>query len=486
MSLTRKVAYNTGVQFMARFINLGISFATIAILLRFLGTTGYGKFTASFAFVGLFGVFADLGFFTTLVRELATGKHSEEKVVNNIFTLRSAIALGVFSLAIIIAQFVPSYDAEVKRGVILAAISIFFLTLNQTVIGIFQAKYRMDKGVMGDIVGRIVIFLLLFWAVNNNLSLDMVLWIYVIGNFSTLLISFILARKYLKIQLAFDFEFWHYIFKTTISLGFLLIIGTIIFKNDMVILSLFKPYSDIGIYGASYKLFEQIIVLPSMFLGAAFPALASLIADKNPNINRIISKSFSFLLTLALPLTVGGIFYAKEIISLIAGSEFVESYGLTIMGRPMTAVQIFQILSLCIMVIFISNLASYIIVAANEQKRLFKANIIILFINIGLNFIFIPFYSYFAASITTLLTEILLLWNFTKVLKSLGYKLFSFNIILQSSLASAVMLVFAYLFNSLSLIYITPILILIYFVTLYTVGGIDKDVFKELFGRRNE
>lgn len=486
MSLTKTIAYNTIVQIIGRFLNLIISFSSVALLTRYLGVIGYGEYTTAFALVNLFAVLTDLGFFTTLVRELSIGRHTKEKIVNNILTLRSVVALVVFTLAVIIAQFIPSYSADVKRGVIFAALAIFALTLNQTLVGVFQANFRMDKAVLGDFLGRAVTLALIFFGIRHHASLQQIIAYYIVGNSANLLLTIALSSLYIKFRLAFDWPFWKYTLRTTISLGFLLIIGMVNFRNDMVFLGFFKSAKDVGIYGAAYKMFDQLIVLPSMFLGTTLPAIATLIVQKSERLTAALQKSFNFLFAMAAPTAVFGIFYSREIINFIAGRDFTSASTISLAGHPITAVTAFQILMLNIILIFIGNLTNYTIIAANQQKRLLLPNLLFMLVNIVLNIIFIPRYSYLAAALTTFITEVLLLSNSLYVMRvRLGYSFHYWATVLKTALVCTLTVGLALMLRHYYFLVVLPVLLVFYFTLMYLIRGIDREVVAELIGRKS-
>ena len=67
-SARRRVASNTAVQLAGRGAVLAFGLVSIAVLTRYLGPEDYGKYTLALMYMQLFGVLADVGLFTTVVR----------------------------------------------------------------------------------------------------------------------------------------------------------------------------------------------------------------------------------------------------------------------------------------------------------------------------------------------------------------------------------------------------------------------------------
>ncbi len=70
-SARRRVASNTAVQLAGKGAVLAIGAVSIAIVTRYLGPDDYGKYTLALMYMQLFGVLADVGLFTTVVREIS-------------------------------------------------------------------------------------------------------------------------------------------------------------------------------------------------------------------------------------------------------------------------------------------------------------------------------------------------------------------------------------------------------------------------------
>jgi len=99
-------------------------------------------------------------------------------------------------------------------------------------------------------------------------------------------------------------------------------------------------------------------------------------------------------------------------------------------------------------------------------------------LNVVLNLIFIPKYSYIAASATTVVTEftslaLAFVWS-----AKIGYGIFNkkfAGIVTKVIIASALMGIFIRYFYGLNLVVLILFSVLLYFVVLYVVRGIDKE-----------
>lgn len=484
MSLTRKVAYNTIIQVIGKVITTLISLVLVAALTRYLGVAGYGQYTTIFAYVAFFGVLADFGFFWILVREIAKPNADVNRATSNVLTLRIVIGIIFYGLAALVALFIPQY-ADFRAGIAVTALASLFLALNSTYIGVFQNKLRMDKAALTDVIGRAIILCLTLYLIKLGLGLNAILWAYAIGNIINFFMSAILGQVYVNFRLTFDFPYWKELFWQALPMGIVLILSVIYFKIDTVMLSLLKTSTDVGIYGPPYKVLEIVLLLPVMFMGNVFPIITKYLYDKDERLTHALQKSFDFLIILGFPIIMGVIFTAPRIIKIVAGSEFLVTHTIPpFMGLPSTSPSALQILIIAAGLSFLTSLFGYLIIALGKQAKLIAPYIFLVFFNIGINLILIPKYSYMGAAVSTVLTEFLVLlfsWYIAHKYVDIKFKL---NIVWQSLVATLVLSQFLYFFGEdIHLLILVPLSAILYGISLYLVGGINKDMLGSLTNR---
>lgn len=409
MSYTKKVAYNTIAQFIGKAVGIAVALVTTAVLFRYLGVEGVGKYTTAFAFVAFVSVFADFGLGWTMLRELSIAK-DQSKVFKNIFAFRFIIAL-VFHLLAIAAIWFFNYPIDVKLAVGVLSIAWFFQTLNSTAISVFIQNYRLDIAVTTEIIGKLLVLATVYLISRTNLGLPYIMGSYFVGNMVNLGVNLLFARRYVDVGFAYDKVYWKYAIKQAFPIGIVLVFGYVYWKIDSLMLSLMKGMTDVGIYGTPYKLIEVLQTFPALFLGTTFPLVTKYIVNNDERRYSAFQKEFDFLVLAAVPMIAITFVLAAPIISFIAGSrgaEFINASTVTIMGLPMTAVSTLRILILSVGISFISILYNFTIVSLGKQKQMIWPTISLAIFNIGLNLVLIPRISYIGSALATLATEIAL------------------------------------------------------------------------------
>lgn len=414
MSYTKAVASNTIIQIIGRVVITAVALITTGIITRYLGVFGFGQLQTVFSYLAMFTVLADLGFFFIIVRDLSALDSQEEKVnfIGNALTIRIIAALVVYAIAAVVGFFIYK-EPVIFWGIVFLSISFFALTLQNTVISVFQSTFRMDKTVIADIVGKTATLALIVYAMSIDKGLIGIYVAYIVGSLLNLAVALIMANKIIPIRLRFDLKIGRKILAESAPMGLAVILSTLYFKIDSVILSLIKGSFDVGIYGVPYKIIEVILAIPAIFANTILPIYSRYYRDRDKRLGNSLQRAFDGLMLMATPVTVGLIVMAKPIIQVIGGDEFIASSTITIFGSPATSVTALKILALAVGLAFISQAFSYLISAGGYQRKLILPNLLFVVFNVTANYFLIRHFSYFAAAWVTVATEILVLTTMT-------------------------------------------------------------------------
>lgn len=469
MIQSAQIAKNTLIQIIGKIFSIIIGVIVLGLTTRYLGQIGYGYYTTILVFLQFFAIIMDLGLYLTLVRETSEQPDKENWIFNNFFTLRLISAILILCLAPLLIIFFP-YPNIVKWGVALTAVAFLFNSLTQIMMSVFQRKMDMAKAMLAEIAGKIAHLLVIIVIIYFSGNLLMVLSGNIANSLFNFLLLFFFARRYLKIRVTINWEYWKKILIKTWPIAVGIIFNLIYFKTDTLILSLLKPASDVGIYGAPYKFLEILATLPHLFLGLVLPILTAAWVQKNiAEFKKIYQMCFDFFAIIGLPLILGGLVLATPLMVFFAGTDFYIS-------GP-----VLKILIVATVIIFFGTLFNYLIIAINQQKKILKYFIITSILSVIGYLIFIPLYSYYGAAWMTVFAEALIAFaSFW-----LGYRLTNIGISLKIFLkiipASLIMLMAVYLLKTLPIILVVLIGIIIYGLLLILFKAIKIEFIKNIF-----
>ena len=354
MSLTQSIAKNSAIQIFGKAASTILGLIAVAIMTRHLGVEKFGWYATATGFLQFVGIFSDFGFTIITAKMLAEPNFDQQKLLNNLFTWRFITAFVFQALAPIIFLFFP-YPAEIKIAVAITSLSFFAISLNNIFIGYYQAKLQMFAQISGEVLGRIFLVLGLLFTTLANRG-----FIFTMGviTLASIIYTFYLWQKGPKVRFAFDRvisrEIFHKIWPTAITV----ILNAFYLQGDRVILPLYVSQTDVGLYGAAYKIIDLAAQVTAMLMGIMMP-LAAFAWSRNlaAEFKKAAQNSFDLIMFFLMPMLAGILALARPIIALIAGPEFAASAN------------ILRLLALAIFGLALGNVFGYIALAINRQKR---------------------------------------------------------------------------------------------------------------------
>ncbi len=396
MSLGLQVAKNTAYLTAGKIISTLLGAGSVALLLRYLPPDDYGRYATALAFILLFGTVTDLGLNLTTTQDIALPENDVSKTLSTAFTLRLLINLGLIAVLPLLLAFFP-YEPAVKEAIYIAALLFFSATLFQVLASYFQTTLNAGRVVMAELAGKTFLLLAFLFAVYSRYSLRGLMVLTALAALVQLIILVVFLRREVALRFAIDYLSAKRIFGKTWPVAISVVLTTIYFKGDTIIMSLYRPYAEVGIYGAAYKVLEVLITVPILFMGLLLAPLTRAFAGREAGeFNKLMQRAWDMLSLLTLPLAAGIFTLAGPILTLVAGPDYAP-------GAP-----VLRILILATGIIFLGSLFTHAIVAINEQKRMIAAYALTAALALALYLIYIPRYGYFAAAIITVLAELVI------------------------------------------------------------------------------
>jgi O-antigen/teichoic acid export membrane protein len=474
MSTVGRITKNTGVLFLGQIITYLFGFFITIYTARYLGVEGFGILSLALAITGIFIVFTDLGLSTLIVREVARDKSLKNKYVGNFSVMKLFLTFFTFGLIVIIVNLI-GYSKEISIVIYLITVSAILSSFSGLFISIFQAHEQMEYLAVYNMLSSLILLIGTFIAIYFQLSILIFAILYIISSLVTLIYTLIIYLwKFSLPNFEIDPQFWKLTVITALPLTVSALFSVISFKIDTILLSILKGSVVVGFYTAPYQLMVALLVIPSVFTSAIYPVLSNFYVSSKESLKKSYEKSFKYLIILSLPIAVGTTLLANKIILIIYGSAFISS------------IIALQILIWEIPLVFLSYFSGTLLVSINKQELLFKITGICMIINIILNLIFIPHFSYMAASVITVLTELLSLILCLRYLNQFICTINLKNLILKPTLASSLMCLVIILSIKQNLLIIILISTVVYFTTLIFLKTFKKDdiiLFKQILGK---
>ena len=466
METIQRIAKNTGVILSSQVICGLLSFLFVMYIARYLGARGFGVLSFALAFTLIFDVFTNFGLGELTVREVARDKSLADKYLRNIVVIKLILGFITFGL-IVLVLYILDYPRETTVVVYLIALSLIIGSFTKVFYTVFHAFEKMEYQAIGLVLSSSLMLCGALFAISQNFSIIGFAIVYFLVSLVILGYAFIVSfLKFAKPKLQIDLSFWKSTIKNAWPFFLLAVTSIIAFKIDMVMLSVMKGDVVVGWYGASYKLIEVLMFIPIAFVGSIYPVLSSFYMSSKESLYSIYEKSFKYLFAVSLPIAVGTTLLADKIILFIYRSEFINS------------IIALRILIWTIPTIFLIYMCGTLLASVNRQELAFKTVFLGMLLNVVINLIFIPKYSYIAASIATVITSLLMfILGFYFISKHV-YKIQIHRFIAKPIIASTIMALFIFYFTDVNLFLLVSLSVFIYFVVFILLKGFSNEDFK--------
>jgi O-antigen/teichoic acid export membrane protein len=398
MSTTRALAWNTGVQAIGKAVSTAIGVVVVGIMTHYLGTAGFGMYSTANAYFQVFAILLDLGLNVMLVQmlgERAGDRTYEDRAVSATFTFRLLSALVILGIAPCIALALPQYPSELKFAIFAIWGSFFFSALNQIVIGVQQRHLKMHVVAIAEVTGRLTLLAGLLVAIHAGWGLVPIVLIVSLGGFMNFLVNTLVAMRYASFRLRWDPVFWKELLSRAWPIGVSILFNLIYLKADTIILSLTRPFTEVGVFSAADRVLEILVTLPFMYCGVLLPLIAKAWAQKNISyFQTLLKHSYVAMFMIVAPMLAGVYVLGRRIMTTVGGSDFAAS------GDVLT------ILMLAVVAIFIGTVSSHAIVAINAQRKMMPVYILTALVTFAGFAAFIPTYGMWAAAWFSVLAEV--------------------------------------------------------------------------------
>lgn len=391
--------------------NRFLNFLTSIVLVRYLGPAGLGQYTFVLTLAGLFALFCDLGIGQLLIREVSKDNSRAAKYLGNYLFIQLLLSGLVFSIMLGMVS-LYKYPAVVKLALVIMGLNLVVVSFSQPFYNITMAFDKLRFNAISTVISNVFYCLCILAAVYFRRGLLMLVTANLLTSIIELSLAvFICTRFCARPKFIFDREIWFTVGRNFIPFGLYLIFTGFYRQIDIIMLSAMKTVADVGFYSAAFKIIYLFLLIPTSFSKAIFPLLSKEAQGDQRQLSGTISFSMKYLLALSFPLAIAGTLFAPEIISLLFGQKFLAS-SLVLIILIWDVVLVFWHSTLC-----------QSLIASNKMISVVWGSILAFILNLGLNFLLIPKYSYLGAAWATLASELVVgLWFYLATYRLVHFK----------------------------------------------------------------
>ena len=451
------------------------------VLLARTSSAGFGLFSLGLAIVNLAAIVSILGIDAGILRYIAyfNSKKNLRRIkgaflfaIKLTFPTSLLISTSLFILAPQISLLIFN-KPDLTIFIRILSLTIPLIVIREIFISsvkaLKQIKYEVYSKNIAENVSKLMISLVILYFGFKILGL-------VFAYFFAILISFFFAWYYFK-------KVFKFLNKTkplytnnkilfySIPLIFSGLANTVMSWTDTLILGVFKPASDVGIYNATLPTAQLMYIIPYALMSLFLPVLTELHAkNKSLELKRIYQITTKWILAANLiPLVLFYIF-SQDILRIIFSEEYTAGAVVLV------------ILALGYFIHFTTTSSYYVLLTFNKTKVTLIIATVGLILNIILNLILIPQSGIKGAAIATAISLILI-----GILRYLYcYKILNLNFLTFKMVRLFLVGIFSFIIlyfikglfitnNLLTIILVSLIFILIFISSLFVTRSLETE-----------
>jgi O-antigen/teichoic acid export membrane protein len=370
-----------------------LGWITTVIIVRTLTPSQFGQYSVVFSVLGIIGIVSELRLSRVVLQRVMHGEDDPNEVVSSYTTLRLLIGFIAYLAAMGVA-WIGNYPSQVVQATAVGGLVIIILSGAYGLILLFEARLWLGSVAAANFWAQFV--QLAFTAIVAAVGIGSVVvfaWASVVNGIVTGLVLLWALRNVARVRLRVDGRWWLEWLKEGAPLAIGAALDTIYFRIDILMLSLLDTFRAVAVYGVGYKFSDLLGAVP---VALVTPAM-TLMVRAWPNDMKEFRNTFRHTLIL---LTVGSIgaavgfgVFAEPLIVHLYGDRYgvgADAARLLVAGQALH---------------FFTALAFVTLVSVGRNRLYPIATLTGVALNVGLNLVLIPKFSFNGSGWATVITE---------------------------------------------------------------------------------
>jgi O-antigen/teichoic acid export membrane protein len=383
----RNVSALVAAQVVTKAINLLVSLA----LVRWLGVHELGRYAYVLAFCFPFGALADFGLATLAIRDASRAPAQASRVIA--VARRAALALATASSAAMVGlALLLGHETAMVTAIALGGLASVVSALTMPSLVRLTAREQMDRLSLHRVTGAVLSSAITVGVLAAGGGVIALL----AGSLAAGMVMWLVARALAGAAgatAAIPSGAGGALLRRAVPFGLLMAGFALYYRVDMVILQWLAAPGELGCYAAAYRFLDAVIALAASLGGPLFPRLSSVATSAPGEARRLLEAGWRPLLALGLPLTVGTVTVAGDLVVLLFGPEFAG------------AAPLLRLLMLGTLPLFWVSIANHALIAGDRVWALVGVYALSALVNVVGNLLLVPRWGASGAAVATVVCE---------------------------------------------------------------------------------
>lgn len=407
MEIKKSVYLNMILNIMRTLLQVAFPLITYPYAARVLQVNNFGKVSFAQSIISYIALIAALGVNAYATREGGIYRKDSlkmQKFASEVFSFNLLTTLIAYFVLVILLIF---NDTLRNNSVLLLilGLTVILTTISVDWLNVVYEDYLFIT--IRSFFIQCISLILLFVLVKNEDDYIKYALIQVVSSGTIAISNLVYTRKLCRIHFTTHINLKQHI--KPIMILFSNSLAVSIYLNiDNVMLGFFKGEYYVGIYAVSVKVYSILKqVVASIYTVTVTRLTEYIVNEEYDQYKKLLNDVINNIIVIAIPVTIGLLCVADEIIYLLAGKEYI------------TASSPLKILSVAIIFAVMGGALAYCINLPNQNEKInLISTVISAIVNMALNFIAIPVIGVNGAAFTTLASEVVVCIILVMTMKS--------------------------------------------------------------------
>jgi PST family polysaccharide transporter len=464
MKQSQRIAKNLSVGGLTIAIAGILQSATFIVIARYVSVSDNGAFNFMFSFGMILERFADSGLNNILMRDMAVDRDRIGELLGASITL----ALPYIAVAgLVMAGVIPFFHFDHRLAVLTAIMGC--ARLIHVFIGYYSAvllsQENWELHGICFVLHKIFLFVFVVVALLFGTGLSGAVLAHVWAILPPLLLMhFIVAKRYARPRLRFDFKLWKYLIREAIPVGGAGVIRLAAEPTDIFVATAVAGTLAAGFFSGPSRLASGLRYLPGLVINALFPLYSRTAAASGPRTEfaEAYQRGVKWFAFVGVPMALPFLLCPAAITTGLLGAKYTPAIPAT------------RIISIMVWLIFASGPYFLLLTALGRQRFLFVSTTAALVLRIVLDVVLTRHFGFLGPCLGMNISDALLLVAWVACMWQEGFPLDVFGVLWRPFVAAVPAGAVLYLVASHSLVLLVLIFLpalLLYGAVLYFLGA---------------
>jgi O-antigen/teichoic acid export membrane protein len=376
-----------------------LGWITGVVIIRTLTASEFGQYSLIFSLLGIIGFVSELRISRIVLQKVLRARDADEaaQVMGSYTTLRLVIGAAAYLIAMLIVgigYFVGWYPMSVVQATAVGGLVVIIASVAYGLTLLFEARLWLGSIAASNFWAQVAQLgaTALFAALGIG-SVLLFAWANVVNAVVTALWLLWAIRHVARIRLRFDRGQWIEWLKEGAPLAIGAALDTVYFRIDIVMLSVLDTFHAVGVYSVGYKFSDLLGAVPTAVVTPAMTLMVKAWPDDPAAFRRTFRHTLILLVVGSTGAAVGFGVFANPLMVHLYGEQYasgVYAARLLVVGQALH---------------FFTVLAFITLVSAGRNRLYPIATLTGVVLNVVLNIVLIPRFSYNGSGWATIITE---------------------------------------------------------------------------------